>query len=258
LSFKPTITGAYFLEVSGLDENALGTYTLEARTADLANPAVLTYFWRTHHVLSDTQLTTDDGTVINTGANGLASLSSVLIESDGRLPLRVDRSVPATEGTETTSAVNLQDAVAILKMVAGMSAGSPTKPVSPYQALAADFNADGVISLPDAIGVLRHATGLPTSVTPRWSFVDESDPYTPQRANLNPGVVTARIADVEPTAVGHVGLVGILRGDVDGSWSAPVGATRLKAEYFDGLLSRLDARYPGGGFGLEQWGLYTD
>ena len=103
--------------------------------------------------------------------------------------------------------------------------------------------------------MLRHAVGLPAATAPRWAFVDEADPGMPARAKTDPGSVPATLTDVTPVD-GHLGLVGVLRGDVDGSWQAPAGTPRLGAEYFTDLVGRLDAQHPSAGFELSQWGVY--
>ena len=63
------------------------------------------------------------------------------------------------------------------------------------------------MDLNDAIGILKHVVGLPAA-TPVWAFVDKSDLlHDPAHT-----IVVDVSADVT------VDLVGILRGDVDGSW----------------------------------------
>jgi len=53
----------------------------------------------------------------------------------------------------------------------------------------------------------------------------------------------------------HVGLVGYLSGDVDGSFAGAAGATALNTSYFTSLV----AAHPelGSSFNLAQFGVYT-
>jgi len=56
-----------------------------------------------------------------------------------------------------------------------------------------------------------------------------------------------------------LGLVGVLRGDVDGSWSPPAGSGRLldrSPRHFDDLVTRfsMDPELPD--ISLAQWGIY--
>ena len=77
----------------------------------------------------------------------------------------------------------------------------------------------------------------------------------PGRIGLTPGPLSeepARLGELK----GKVGLVGILRGDVDGSWSPPQDAQRLGDAWFDDLTSRVGAREAEAGFDPAQWGVY--
>jgi hypothetical protein len=149
------------------------------------------------------------------------------------------------------AAVNLRDAVAILKMIAGLtSGGSP----SPFQSIAADFDGSGTVGIGDALGVLRHAVGA-TGTKPDWVFVDETDPGLAGRAGMNPGLLPQEPA--APHAVsGKLGLVGVLRGDVDGSWAPPASAEHLDDAWFADLASRAGARNPDASFDPSMWGVY--
>ena len=78
--------------------------------------------------------------------------------------------------------------------------------------MATEFDrAEGDVNLGDAIGILKHVVGLNTAA-PVWKLVRD------------PGDATASAADPLQLAAGQdqdVQLIGVLTGDVDGSW-APV------------------------------------
>jgi len=123
--------------------------------------------------------------------------------------------------TKKTDAVNLTDAIAILKMIVGLNVNSNNTPLSPYQAIAADFDQSGDVGLTDAIGVLKMVVGL-SAPTPSWKYYDDTklnSTYTSAQS-LNPKnwTTTAVISDTG-TADSSVKLVGVLTGDVDGSWT---------------------------------------
>ena len=127
----------------------------------------------------------------------------------------------APSDTKKAEAVNLTDAIAILKMIVGLNVNSNNTPLSPYQAIAADFDQSGDVGLTDAIGVLKMVVGL-TAPTPTWKYYDDtklSSAYTSAQS-LNPkGWTTNAVISNTGTADSNVKLVGVLTGDVDGSWT---------------------------------------
>ena len=166
------------------------------------------------------------------------------------------RGVPSAEAIATSQAVNLQDAIAILKMIVGLDVNGAAKALSPYQAYAADFDGNGKVELSDAIGVLKHVVGL-TSPYPQWIFFNETDPtvssmLSPGKSSLSPGAVPAPIsADLSVASPVHVGLVGVLRGDVDGSYAlAGNPLDMVSRAFFDTLV----AGHPE--LSLSQFGVY--
>jgi hypothetical protein len=127
----------------------------------------------------------------------------------------------APTDNKKADAVNLTDAIAILKMIVGLNVNSNNTPLSPYQAIAADFDQSGDVGLTDAIGVLKMVVGL-SAPTPTWKYYDDTklaSAYTSTQS-LNPKswTNTAVITDTG-TADSSVKLVGVLTGDVDGSWT---------------------------------------
>ena len=127
----------------------------------------------------------------------------------------------APTATKKADAVNLTDAIAILKMIVGLNVNSNNTALSPYQAIAADFDQSGDVGLTDAIGVLKMVVGL-SAPTPTWKYYDDTklaSAYTSAQS-LNPKgwTTTAAISDTG-TADSSVKLVGVLTGDVDGSWT---------------------------------------
>ncbi len=203
-----------------------------------ANVDLLAYSWKAHTLL--------DGVAINggaytgaTNANGAASLVGV---TEANLALTAARPVPEAEVAATNSAVNLQDAIAILKMIVGLEVNGAGKPLSPYQTLAADFDGNGTVGLTDAIGVLKHVVGLPAD-KPTWEFVSETEP--------NPTALSGITADLSGANPVRVGLVGYLTGDVDGSYTGASGAGVLETAYFETLVESNIA------LNLTQFGIYS-
>ncbi|MBI4985637.1 MAG: hypothetical protein HZC24_09950 [Rhodocyclales bacterium] len=178
-----------------------------------------------------------------------ALLDALNFSSSVDIPVLVPaREVPVDEALITDAAVNLQDAIAILKLIVGLDVNGAGRPLSPYQAIAADFDASGGVDLTDAIGVLKHVVGL-TAPAPAWLFVDEADATMATRANLSPGAVEPTLSTNVGSAT-SVGLVGILRGDVDGSWTGPAGSPSLDVAHFHELVASHAE------LNLGQWGIY--
>ena len=150
-------------------------------------------------------------------------------------------------------AVNSADALAALKIAVGVNPNRDpdgdgpllAPPVSPYQVIAANVIAgDGRITSADALAILKMALGMSTSATPEWLFVEETrDFYDEENARFlldRTNVDWNREVGI-PAPSGRLNLVGILQGDVDGSWRPPAGSVDLDAlapNYFT-ELSRL-------------------
>jgi len=102
----------------------------------------------------------------------------------------------------------------------GLNVNSNNTALSPYQAIASDFDQSGDVGLTDAIGVLKMVVGL-SAPTPTWKYYDDAklaSTYTSTQS-LNPkGWTTTAVMSDTGTADSSVKLVGVLTGDVDGSW----------------------------------------
>lgn len=124
--------------------------------------------------------------------------------------------VDAATSTLVEQAVNLQDAIAILKLIVGLDVNSSGPSVTSYQLFAADFDGNGKVELADAIGVLKRVVGL-ESPSPKWLFFNQpgSTPFASEK--LNPGQPTELTAAISASMTSNVGLVAVLRGDVVGS-----------------------------------------
>ena len=210
---------------------------------------VKTYSWKTHVLLSDASITKDAVPYV-TNTDGAIKLEEVTQFS---FNLTAGRAVTASEATSTAAAVNLQDAIAILKMIVGLEVNGTGKALSPYQSLAADYDGNGLVQLSDAIGVLKHVVGL-TAPSPVWYFVNEIDGAVPGKANLSPGMPQSTFnATLNSTNSDRVGLVGYLTGDVDGSFAGAAGSVILdntQSSYFIDLLALNPGLVP------SQFGIY--
>ena len=121
-------------------------------------------------------------------------------------PSAIDSS--ATASVVAAKAVDLTDAIAILKMIVGLDVNTGGAPLTAYQAYAADVDGNGKVELSDAISVLKRIVGLETA-TANWMFFNG----TPTVADkLNPGLPASVSAAVSST--NSVSMTAVLRGDV--------------------------------------------
>lgn len=122
--------------------------------------------------------------------------------------------------TPDKSAVTLADAIAVLKMIVGLPVNSDGSGASAAQAIAADFDQNQQVGLNDAIGILKLLVDLPGAPQPDWKYYEAAAlPSTLSASqSLNPSkwLPTERQATEASTTVE---LVGVLTGDVDGSWT---------------------------------------
>ena len=130
---------------------------------------------------------------------------------------------------------------------------SPTRPAAAGTAASATPTDRRPTPSPPRTPAPHRPARLP-SPAPEWLLVSESDASIPARANLQPGIVAAEVNIVflQATTSAHVGLVGVLRGDVDGSFAGLPGATDLdqsQPTYITDLIARL-------GLQASQFGVY--
>ena len=121
-------------------------------------------------------------------------------------------------GTAESNAIKANDALAALKIAVGMNPNADGSAVSSYQYLAADVNHDGQVKAADALNILKMAVKLSSAPEKEWLFVPESiGSESMSRSHVvwpdNPISVTLDIDQ-------ELHLIGIVKGDVNGSWAA--------------------------------------
>ena len=124
--------------------------------------------------------------------------------------------VEATSSPLVDQAVNLQDAIAVLKMIVGLDVNGAGQPVTPYQLFAADFDGNGKVELADAIGILKRVVGL-ESPSPKWLFFNTAGGASTVNDRLIPGLPPELALNINGLTAAQVSLGAILRGDVVGS-----------------------------------------
>jgi hypothetical protein len=166
-------------------------------------------FWKTGAAIADVSNTFASDSV-TTGPDGLYRHFDM---EDGTYTLTSAK----VSDTAESNAIKANDALAALKMSVGINPNADGRAVSPYQYLAADVNHDGQIKAADALNILKMAVKLSTAPAKEWLFVPESvGSEAMSRTHVvwpdNPIPVTL---DMDQ----NVNLIGIVKGDVYGSWS---------------------------------------
>ena len=167
------------------------------------------------------------GVAVTVGTNSPATTDSA-----GQFSLPgadlTDTTVSATKSTAFTKAsdagITLTDVLATLKVYLGRDLPADYK--SPFNLVAADFDANGVVNLSDVLGLLKYYLGRtpPPTADKAWAFVNADDvssdglQITGLHGNLTKTDVQLNAPALDTT--NSVTLIGVVRGDVDGSWAA--------------------------------------
>ncbi len=135
--------------------------------------------------------------------------------TDGHYALTADKLAGAREA----SAVHANDALAALKMAVELNPNDDGSSVLPYQYLAADINQDGKVRANDALSILKMAVGIDTAPDNNWIFVSEEETLS---ATMSRKAVDWSVADIDVlhNSDTQLHLIGIVKGDVDGSWAS--------------------------------------
>lgn len=210
--------------------------------------AGMAYHWKSHVLLADVALrVASDGIREWTTVSGPEGEYALEVPA-GRALLAATR--PAGDGTGAT--ITSADALAALRIAVGINPNADpdgTGPLSapklsPYQVIAADVNQDGRVTSADALAILRMAVKAPGAPESRWIFLDEHldlwDEAKGESALKEGNVQWSATSDLQQDTA--LNLVGVLSGDVNGSWRAPAGSTDLDtvdAGYIEVLAARL-------------------
>ena len=178
------------------------------------------------------------------GADGAYTISPL---DPGTYALTASRST-----SDIGNAITSADALAALKIAVGLNpnpgSGSSQSPVSPFQIIAADVNADGRVTSADALGILKIAVHMTTAATPQWMFVDETrdlSGLSRTNANWDHNIIASLQGDTTEN------LVGMIKGDVNGSWTPPTGTQYVETtdpNHFTYLYNTLHIP-------LSEWGV---
>ena len=212
-STSNTIASGNFL-VDGMSTNPLVEGQVKLGTLTITMPTEADNF---ELLLIGGQLGDNDleGFGINSISSNTGSGNEYIYHSlpDGNYLLTADKLAGAREA----SAIHANDALAALKMAVEINPNSDGSGVLPYQFLAADINQDGKVRANDALNILKMAVGIDTAPDNNWLFVSQDETLA---ATISRTAVDWSVADINVllNADTQLHLIGIVQGDVDGSW----------------------------------------
>lgn len=166
--------------------------------------------------------------------NGIAETGANDGFDNGMLTLAPTKEVSST-AKATDLGITLTDVLAALKIYLGKSL--PSDYSHPTNFVAADFNGSGTVDLSDVLQLLKFYLGktVSTGYGPAWVFIDKDDITTTSgtvtsiaskdvgfnlsKDHTRPAEITHDLTDTT------LELVGVLRGDVDGSWGSLSGVS---------------------------------
>ena len=118
---------------------------------------------------------------------------------------------------EPTNMVTMSDAYAALQMAAGHNPNESEAPLQPWQFLAADINRDGKVRASDALTILKMALNYHDAPSEEWIFLPEWVGKSEMTRSSVDWSAAEIMLDVENYQI--VNLIGVIQGDVDGSFS---------------------------------------
>ncbi|MBR2655610.1 MAG: VCBS repeat-containing protein [Loktanella sp.] len=127
------------------------------------------------------------------------------------LRILADRAVDA----DSKAAIGANDALQALRLAVGLPK-SDTEPAQWHDYIAADFNRDGRVGADDALSILKYAVGLAEGPEPEWVFVDAGIDWT--SIDRNAVFYDQGLRREDLLLDTGVSMIGILVGDVDGSY----------------------------------------
>ena len=125
--------------------------------------------------------------------------------------------------------------------------------MTPYQFIAADANQDGKVTSADALAILKMAVKRTDAPAREWLFVNENQDFwnetTSSFTTTRSSVVWDKALQVNSPLTTQQNVVAVLKGDVNGSWTAPAGSQDLdiiSPSYFTDLATKLGTQ-------VNQW-----
>jgi hypothetical protein len=207
-----TIGGQLFLTETGL---------MDGSNAKTFNGTV--QHWKSKNPMPGVALRAEE----STHTSDSSGLFEFTVEPSGEiesLPMTASKAAPG--GSAASSGITLTDVLGALKVYLGKPL--PEAYNSDLKYIAADFDGNGTVNLTDVLGLLKFYLNKPVNAAPAWVFVDSAQTTTVNGQTLhlsNKAGQTLSTTAAAPSPIladlnsdESVQLLGVLRGDMDGSW----------------------------------------
>jgi hypothetical protein len=215
--------------VPGQDNSAIGGQLFLTETGLLDGSNAKTISGTVQHWKSKTPM---PGVVLRAEESTHTSDSSGLFEFTAEpsgeiesLPMTASKAAPG--GTAASSGITLTDVLGALKVYLGKPL--PEAYNNDLKFIAADFDGNGTVNLTDVLGLLKFYLNKPVNAAPAWVFVDSGQTTTINGQTLHLSSKAGQTLSTAASAPSpiladlnsdeSVQLLGVLRGDVDGSWT---------------------------------------
>ncbi len=150
------------------------------------------------------------------------------INDQNNNPISILPSLVAPDSAVSAS-ITLTDVLGALKIYLGKPL--PDIYTSPFNYIAADFDGNGSVNLTDVLSLLKFYLGKPTQVSPSWVFIDSNDVSGSGRSasilrdgsdslTVDKSYTIPKKIDFNSSHGSNIEIIGVLRGDIDGSWTS--------------------------------------
>ena len=227
-----TTTGALSLEIQAFDSSWVADADVSGSSARMSQTISLleastpsgvdlsgsVRFWKNSAIkLDGVSVSAPGHDPVQSAAGGFA-LTGLSTAGVSPLVLTANKTISVSEPSE--AGINLSDVLGALKVYLKKDTSSP------FKYIASDFDGNGKVELTDVLSLLKFYLKKPNATQPSWAFMDASDISDTGIAAAGTGQVSLSAAqpdgiDVDLQVASSVQLVGVLRGDVDGSWAPP-------------------------------------
>jgi hypothetical protein len=214
--------------VPGQDNSAIGgqLFLTETGLMDGSNAKTISghvQHWKSKTPMPGVALRAEESTHTS-DSSGLFEFTVEPSDEIASLPMTANKAAPG--GTAASSSITLTDVLGALKVYLGKPL--PEAYNNDLKFIAADFDGNGTVNLTDVLGLLKFYLNKPVNAAPAWVFVDSAQTTTFNGQTLHLSSKAGQTLSTAASAPSpiladlnsdeSVQLLGVLRGDVDGSW----------------------------------------